>query len=190
MWRFWLGSIGVIALMATPAAGLPDKAPPDPAAAQALLKLSAVNELDIEAGALAMEKGGTAEIRRFGDRLVRDHRFAQRLVQADARRMGIALSEGGRPGTELRELQRLSGRRFDESFLNTMEVANQTAQQFLTAMSARVTDQKTRALLAGLGSIVQQHQDLATILLGQTVRSHEGGGDGASPAKGRKRKNR
>jgi predicted outer membrane protein len=152
--------------------------------AQALGNVSALDKLGIQAGDLAKEKGGTTDIRRFGDRLARDYRLAQQLVEADARRLGIDIRKPNRePGTArhflVGQLEHRSGKSFDETFLNTAEQTSQQADELLAVMSGRVSDDRTRSLFAELRPIVRQHEELATILQFQPGARHSGGEGGS-----------
>lgn len=70
--------------------------------ANILIKIHLVNQMEIEAGQLAQQKGQSEQVRRFGERLARAHRDVDQEVQSLARREGIDLP-AAQPRAQSRE---------------------------------------------------------------------------------------
>ena len=80
------------------------------------------NYAEIDVGKLASEKGKSAEVKQYGERMVKDHSDANQKAIAAAKQMGIdppTSADMMHKGTYLK-LKVLSGDRFDKSFAKGM----------------------------------------------------------------------
>lgn len=77
---------------------------------------------EIAIGSLAARRGMSADVRRFGTMLVRDHSKAKTDAIAVARRERVAVPSGMKPEARatLARLQGLRGRAFDRAFAQAM----------------------------------------------------------------------
>jgi predicted outer membrane protein len=65
-----------------------------------LMRMHRTNQMEIKAGRLAQSHGGSAKVRAFGARLVRDHSANDQKVVALAKKLGITLAREGMESTE------------------------------------------------------------------------------------------
>jgi putative membrane protein len=112
------GLAAAFALAATPAlAQNADKA------SQSFIKTAIQhNYAEIDAGKLAAEKGKSAEVKQFGERMVKDHSEANQKAIAAAKQMGIDPPTRAdiTHQTGYLKLKTLSGNTFDKSFAKDM----------------------------------------------------------------------
>lgn len=125
--------------------------------------------IEIMLGELAKQKGHSAAIRRYGDRLARDHRFADRKIMALARRERIIVLEQEPDSLEKQADQKLQGAQgvqFDALFLAEMEKGHQRVINALSATEGQLRDLRLRDLVGRLLPILKQHHHLAANLQG------------------------
>src|SRR5919197_2997748 len=60
--------------------------------AMVLSKMHEANQMEIQAGQLAMERGAAEGVRRYGDVLFRDHRMADKMGDDLAKRRGLEIT--------------------------------------------------------------------------------------------------
>ncbi|MBI4346227.1 MAG: DUF4142 domain-containing protein [Elusimicrobia bacterium] len=127
-----------------------------------LRSLHAVNELEIRVGRLALEKGRSGAVRRYGRVLARDHRAANARVLELARRLRIDVTGAAPHPAEAGTLARLegAGEEFDPAFLDAMHEGHQEAIALLEAARGSGSP-PLRDLVAKLLPILRQHDQLA-----------------------------
>jgi putative membrane protein len=134
------------------------------AIAELVSRIHQTNQMEIEIGQLGMRKAGTAELRRYGDLLVRDHRLADRRLLALAKDRKIELQPVVRTADESRvfdELTSADKKTFDGAFLKAMDEGHGKAITMLEEARAGIKDDGLRRLVVRLVPILHQHQDLA-----------------------------
>lgn len=84
---------------------------------------------EMQLGRLAQERGQSAQVREFGERLVHDHEDAMRRTAEIAELEGVAPPRAPMPDAQeaYRRLSELSGAEFDREFTNLM-IANHAKQ--------------------------------------------------------------
>jgi len=147
-----------------------------------LRKLHHVNLEEVNAGQLAQQKSASKDVKDYGAMLVRDHQKADQDVKTVASKLNIDVEakktdadrqtkadadhQAKRQAKEhqLDELQKLTGRAFDRSFLQMM--VNGHREVIAMVKSAR-NDAKpeVRDLLDKLLPVLQRHEDRANELL-------------------------
>jgi putative membrane protein len=84
----------------------------------------AMGEAEIELGRLAQERGTHADVKEFGEMMVRDHRAAGDQLKAIAQKANVQTSrstDAHKDHNEFREdLAKLSGRDFDRRYIDRM----------------------------------------------------------------------
>lgn len=136
-----------------------------------------VNQMEIQLGQLAEERGDREEVRRYGDRMVRDHRFGDRKVTALAERQGFEML----PPPQLpaapklkpmmqkaEELRQMSGPEFDRMFLQMMTQSHEMAVSMLGEALGDLPEGEVRTLVSRLRPILEQHLELAEAIQGDT----------------------
>lgn len=146
---------------------------PDPVVEDALERLQSAHATVIEAAKIARARTRDPRIVGYADRLLRDHRYAERRVAdlADERNVAVSplLRRTEADGTLLRRLQRFEGAAFDRAFLASMERLHARTLSRVQGMRARLRrDPELEALLGRTAPILQQHRDLAESLQHET----------------------
>lgn len=171
-----LGGAGVEALAGQDTAAAPPVSA-SPAVPQGLADSQVVlstmhqlNQLEMRLGQWAEENGTTGPIRRFGDRLYRDHRFGDGKVNALAHAEDLTLLQPDqlpaapklRPVMQKAEqLQQEEGPASDNAFLNIVIQSHEMATSMLEDALAALPAGKVRELVSRLLPILEQHLDLA-----------------------------
>jgi putative membrane protein len=136
------------------------------------------NQQEIEAGRLAMQRGTTRDVRRYGRMLVEDHRSNDRMALGFVEQMGQTIPEF-RPRTEaermdMREseqaianLRELQGPQFDREFLRAMIAAHDQTITNLREEMAQVQSPELAQMLRGEMPRLYQHRAMARRLLGE-----------------------
>ena len=147
-----------------------------------LSKMHMTNEMEVKLGDLAKKKGASDEVRRYGDRLVRDHRFADRTVEDMAKAQGITL-QMPEPKTDAerqdmqkdqemaQKLEGMSGREFDKMFLEMMGIGHQKAIVMLTQAHDMTNDPGLKDMLGKMIPILRQHEVVAKKLQSSLSRA-------------------
>jgi putative membrane protein len=135
--------------------------------ADILSKMHQINQMEIQVGQLAQKKGSTFAIREFGDRLARDHKKGDAMVQAFAREHKITLAApamSATPQEQMQKLEGLTGLAFDGYFLELMESGHKTAISMLGQAHQELQGMPLGVLVGQLLPILEQHYIIATTL--------------------------
>jgi putative membrane protein len=137
------------------------------------------NQMEVQLGQLAQQKGVSKGVKDYGARLVKDHQAADQKLMTYAQKKNMQLSEPqadtefkktmkNAQQAEMAKLQSLQGPAFDRAFLAHMvghhdtDIAKVMAGQQQFASNAELKGQ-----LDGLLPTLKQHRDQAYRLLGQ-----------------------
>jgi putative membrane protein len=131
-----------------------------------LWKAAQANFAEMEAGRLAEASAGDAEVRRFGQRMVEDHRRAQ----ADL--TDLALKKGFRVPTRADEshqkdaskLAEHSGAKFDREFMSQMVSDHKKAVSLFEDAAKDGKDPDVRDFARTMTPTLRDHQKMATDL--------------------------
>lgn len=144
---------------------------PEPSLPQVLLStMHQVNQLEMRLGRLAEEKGASADVRRYGDRLYRDHRFGDRRVTALAASQDLNLLPPDQLPTapklqpvmaEAETLGQETGPAFDRAFLQLMVRSHEMATGMLRDAEGSLPSGQVQDLVSRLLPILEQHLALA-----------------------------
>jgi putative membrane protein len=163
---------------ATKEQAAPDQTPTPPAQqsmspeSELLSKMHAANQIEIKAGDLAKAKGTTANIRRYGDLLARDHRGADKSISNLAKQQNILLAEPMPKTPEekqkmemqkqmLSDLEAAQGAEFDRKFIEFNAKAHEEAVNMVRTGSDQLQPSPVKNLTAMMVPVLQQHKDLA-----------------------------
>jgi putative membrane protein len=125
---------------------------------------------EIAIGKIAEGKASSDEVRAYADQLVKDHTNADQMVIETAQKKGARLhGPGGRAGNREKSAeQKLSsagGAQFDRLFLEQTSAEHKKLISELTQEREDASDDDVEALIDKIMPILQQHQDLAQILM-------------------------
>jgi len=147
---------------------------------QIVAHLHAVDQLEIEMGKLA-QQNGTAQVKTFGQMLVKDHTALDNKVMAFAKKHKLtpipadasqSPAEKTDMDTQLGELKTLKGSAFDQKLLPMMEKAHDAELAKADANLAIANDADLKTMLEGVKPVLQKHADEARKLQ-QPVRSSQ-----------------
>jgi putative membrane protein len=141
------------------AAGVGDG--PDPA--ELLNKLHHANQMEIEAGKLAQEKGASKAVKAYGKTLVRDHSAADKKVIATAKQLKVELPKEMPPMSDAKmdEAKAAAGEEFDKKFAAAMLDDHKKDVEETSEARDKTTNPKLKKLLAGLVPTLEKHRDTA-----------------------------
>jgi putative membrane protein len=142
-----------------------------------LWKMHQTNQMEIQAGKLAQQQAGSPQVRAYGERLVRDHSFADQKVVQLAKALGVDLSQPVplKPEEQaqmeqskkmMQKLQSLQGGQFDQQYLTMMVKGHEKIIQSLGQALQMLGGSKVAGLVEDVRPILKQHRDLAQNLLG------------------------
>jgi putative membrane protein len=137
------------------------------ATATVLGKLHHSNQMEIEMGKLAQEKGQAKEVKSFGKMLVTDHTAADKKVMTLAKQEKIDLMAAMPPmkDDKMVQLKTAMGAEFDKAFARAM--LEDHSKDVDEAKEARDTtsDSKLKALLVSTIPVLEKHRDMAQRLV-------------------------
>jgi putative membrane protein len=131
---------------------------------------------EIAIGQIAEQKASTDEVRAYAVQLVNDHTNADQMVLATAQKTGAHLHGAATARSKGdQKLNSASGAQFDRMFLEQTSADHQKLMSALQQEREDASDDNIEALIDKIMPILQQHHDLAQILLkkeqAQTARS-------------------
>lgn len=137
-----------------------------------LERIHLANLKEIEAGKIAEAKASSTEVRGYADQLIKDHTNADQMVTATAQKIGARLHDTatGRHkaanGTPVdKKLSSANGAQFDRVFLEQTSADHKKLMTELKQARDDASDDDIEALIDKIMPILQQHQDLAEILM-------------------------
>jgi putative membrane protein len=146
-----------------------------------------ISQEEILAGDQARAKADAAELKRYGDRVAKDHqRMDSALLElvkrrsgklSDFERVGVDVEHAKRHQTTMNRLSTLRGRDYDRAFLTAIIAEHEYALRTIEHARDGMQDAQTRGLLDKMLPTVQQHLDAARAL---------SRGDAAAPASANK----
>jgi putative membrane protein len=140
--------------------------------ASILEQMHQANLKEIAVGKLAEEKASSDEVRAYAVQLVNDHTNADQMVTATAQKKGARLRDSAAGRRESahgksaeRKLSSASGAQFDRLFLEQTSADHKKLIGELQQEREDATDDDIEALIDKIVPILQQHNDLAQILM-------------------------
>jgi putative membrane protein len=137
-----------------------------------LEQIHQANQKEIAIGKMAQEKASTDEVRAYADQLVQDHANADQMVVAMAQKTGARLhgsAAGPREGAHGKpvdqKLSSASGVGFDRLFLKQTSSDHERLIRELQQEREDASDDDIEALIDKIVPILEQHRDLAQILM-------------------------
>jgi putative membrane protein len=161
---------GPLVVLALAGAAAPAPSGVDVSASKLISEIHGINQTEMMMGQLAQSKGSTAQVRRYGLLLARDHRLGddQLISLARDQRLGVAAT-GTSPADQamMLQLQGLSGKAFDRQFLADMKSGHEKAIAMLKGAQGQQVNPSVRDFVGKLLPILGQHRDLSQHLQGK-----------------------
>ncbi|HUN84773.1 MAG TPA: DUF4142 domain-containing protein [Terracidiphilus sp.] len=98
-------------------------APPDYAAQAFVSQAIEGDNAEVQLGQIAQQKGQTADVKEFGQKMVADHtQINDKLMKPVAKQLGISVPKGTskKEKKEIAKLQGMSGKQFDTAYIQMM----------------------------------------------------------------------
>jgi putative membrane protein len=137
-----------------------------------LERIHLANLKEIEAGKIAETKASSTEVRAYADQLIKDHTSADQMVVATAQKIGARLRDpaaerhkAARAKSAEQKLSSTNGAQFDRLFLEQTSADHKKLMSELKQARDDASDDDIEALIDKIMPILQQHQDLAEILM-------------------------
>jgi putative membrane protein len=149
-------------------AAAPAEASTKSASAAILSQIHQADQKEIALGNIAADKASTVEVQNYAKQLVEDHTGADQQVKAMAQKMNVHLfdtpsSKQGR--LESAKLKSAAGPAFDREFLRQTSADHDKLIRELKQEREDASDDDIEALIDKILPILEQHQQLAQILL-------------------------
>ena len=131
-----------------------------------------VNQMEIDMGKLAQQKG-TSAVKRYGEQLVKDHMANDKDILAFAKKRGTAKLPADMPQTEadktehdqmmkdVAKIKTLKGAEFDRDFLTLMVAGHDKELTRLDTSIAQANDTELQDMLRAMKPVLQRHVDSA-----------------------------
>ncbi len=134
-----------------------------------LSKLHQENLNEIQEGELAQSNAKSSQVKKFGKRVVHDHQQADKLVMAQAKKLGIDLSTTAAAGQgegqqEVSQLRALQGVDFDRQFLQHEVQGHEKTIGMVKSAEASSQDKGVKKTLAKILPKLQDHLKAAQAL--------------------------
>ena len=155
----------VKAKAAMPRAAASLEAPNKKTTATILAQIHQANLKEIAIGKIAEGKASSDEVRAYADQLVQDHNNADQMVVDMAQKTGVRLHERVQGKLVDRKLRSASAAGFDRLFLQQTSSDHDKLIRSLQQERADASDDDIEALIDKIIPILQQHRDLAQILM-------------------------
>jgi putative membrane protein len=134
--------------------------------ASVLAQIHQANLKEIALGQIAEEKASTDEVRAYAVQLVNDHTSADQMVLATAQKTGTHLRSAATTQSKTdQKLSSASGAQFDRLFLEQTSTDHKKLMSELQQEREDASDDNIESLIDKIMPILQQHHDLAQILL-------------------------
>jgi putative membrane protein len=130
-----------------------------------LARIHKANLKEMAIGKLAQEKASTSEVRAYADQLVQDHTNADQMVVAMAQKTGAHLHESAHAKLADKRLNSAGGEAFDRLFLQQTGADQERLIRSLQQDREDASDDDIEALIDKIMPILEQHRDLAQILI-------------------------
>ena len=121
---------------------------------------------EVQAGNLALQRGSSADVKSFAERMVNDHGTANAELAQLATAKGTALPTelDGPPEAALHHLSSLSGAEFDKAYMQHMVEDHDKDVSLFDTASTSATDDDVRDFANKTLPILREHQTLAKAL--------------------------
>jgi putative membrane protein len=143
------------------AAGQASSVPKEIPTAQYLEKAAAGDLFEVESGKLAMQKGGSEEVKEFGRMMTEDHTAStEKIKQAVAKSAGGKVPSAKLTSEQEAEMKRLMNAekgQFDKLYIDSQVKAHQEALELHRSYAATGDDPALKQAAAGIVPVVEKH---------------------------------
>ena len=140
---------------------------------ETLQKLHDANQMEIEMGGLAKQKGSSKAVRQFGVRLVADHTQAEKKIEAYLRKRGVDIRTFATTAADAEHAMvgAKSGVEFDRAFALRMIADHTKVIELVEGAMKETGDDDLRAFYDELLPTLQAHKRTAQEIVAASARS-------------------
>jgi putative membrane protein len=119
--------------------------------------------MEVELGRMAVERAGSEDVRRFGERMVRDHsRANDRLMDlAEQKALAVPRELAAEQQDMIRHLTEARGADFDRAYMRHMVEDHETDVALFRRMAGDAADPDVRAFAAQTLPVLEEHLRMA-----------------------------
>lgn len=116
---------------------------------------------EVALGKMAAEKGVSADVKNFGNMMVKDHSMANEELMSIAKNKNIMLPTGldAEHQAKSDSLSKLSGKAFDEGYIKVMKEGHQKTLAIMNQEATGGQDSELKAFAAKTAPVVKHHLD-------------------------------
>jgi len=146
--------------------------------AKAMKNLAEANLAEIEAGKLAADKGGSAQVKQFGERMVKDHTQMLDELKKLAQAKGVELpgSAGMGDRAHTLTLRTKSGEDFDKAYMSDMVKDHEKDVRETAELAKSVEDPQLKNAIEKAHRKIQEHLAMAKRIDGSASAGATSGG--------------
>jgi putative membrane protein len=124
-----------------------------------VMQAASGNSFEVQAGAMAQQKGVNADVKAYGQHMVTDHTKAGNELKALAQTKGITVSDQlmEKQQQQLNALMPLTGTAFDKAFAAMMVQSHQETIDLFTKAAANVNDKDLKNFASGKLPTLREH---------------------------------
>lgn len=147
-----------------------------------LHKAARGGRMEVELGRMAVERAGSEDVRRFGERMIRDHsRANDNLVDlADRKALTLPRELAAEQQDMIRHLTELRGVDFDRAYMRHMVEDHEQDVALFRRMADDAADPDVRAFAAQTLPVLEEHLRLAREIHGRLGGARGGEQTGAA----------
>jgi len=127
-----------------------------------VMKVAASGKAEVAIGKIGQEKGKNADVKRFADRVVKDHTKANEELMAAAKDAGISVSEKPADQDEhVKQFRDASEKNFDKEFADHMVQSHTKGVELFTKASKELKNEKLRSFAEKTLPTLKEHLQIA-----------------------------
>jgi putative membrane protein len=130
---------------------------------------------EVELGKLASQKGSTAQVKSFGQKMVTDHEMANTKLKTIATRKGFTVpaETDAMHQAAAKKMAGLSGAMFDREYLASQVADHEKTIALLERQAQSGKDAELKTFASETLPVVQQHYDMVKKLHAGDMASHD-----------------
>lgn len=129
-----------------------------------LSKIHTTNQNEIRMAKLALQKGHSPEVKKFAQRMIKDHTMADQKVMSIAKQENLTIGQYPLTAQQQGQMDKLastSGTEFDKAYMEANRAGHHMAVDMLKNVEAQATDAKVKNLAKQLLPTVEHHDKMA-----------------------------
>jgi putative membrane protein len=134
---------------------------------RSFIKTTAQDNLtEIELGKVAQQNASSAEVKKFGQRMVDDHSKIQQELETIGQKLGaqVPTAPSGSYEKAIKDLSKKTGARFDQDYAKDMVKGHEKAVSLFEKQSKKADSEDLRQFASKTLPILQEHLKLARAL--------------------------